>query len=67
MENFLGVYSNYLDHLENIDVDYQMNMAMVINKNINANFGINNLLYDDDALQDIQLKEVFGLGFNAKF
>ena len=66
MENILGLYSNYLDHPENIDVDYKMNMVMTINKYISANFGIN-LLYDDNALQDIQLKEIFGLGFNAKF
>jgi len=66
MENILGLYSNYLDKPENVDVDYQMNMLMKINKYISANFGIN-LLYDDNALQDIQLKEVFGLGFNAKF
>ena len=66
MENILGLYSNYLDHPENVDVDYQMNMVMTINKYISANFGLN-LLYDDNALQDIQLKEVFGLGFNAKF
>ena len=66
MENILGLYSNYLDQPENIDVDYKMNMVMTINKYISANFGIN-LLYDDNALQDIQLKEIFGLGFNAKF
>jgi len=66
MENMLGLYSNYLDKPENIDVDYQMNMVMTINKYISANFGVN-LLYDDDALQDLQVKEVFGLGFNAKF
>ncbi len=66
MENMLGLYSNYLDHPENIDVDYKMNMVMTINKYISANFGIN-LLYDDNALQDIQLKEILGLGFNAKF
>ncbi len=66
MENILGLYSNYLDHPENIDVDYQMNMVMTINKYISANLGLN-LLYDDNALQDLQVKEVFGLGFNAKF
>ena len=65
MENMLGLYSNYLDHPENVDVDYQMNLLMKINKYISANFGLN-LLYDDNALKDLQLKEVFGLGFNAK-
>jgi len=66
MENILGLYSNYLEKPQNIDVDYQMNMVMAINKYISANLGLH-LLYDDNALQDIQLKEVFGLGFNAKF
>ena len=66
MENILGLYSNYLDHPENVDVDYQMNMVMAVNKYISANLGLH-LLYDDNALQDLQVKEVFGLGFNAKF
>jgi len=66
IENILGLYSNYLDKPENVDVDYKMNIIMTVNKYISANFGLN-LLYDDNALQDIQLKEVFGLGFNAKF
>ncbi len=66
MENILNLYSNYLEKPENVDVDYQMNMVMTINKYISANFGLN-LFYDDNALKDLQVKEVFGLGFNAKF
>jgi hypothetical protein len=66
MENILGFYSNYLDHPENVDVDYQMNMLMTVNKYISANLGLH-LLYDDNAIQELQLKEVFGIGFNAKF
>ncbi len=66
VENILGLYSNYLDHPENMDVDYQMNMVMAVNKYISANLGLH-MLYDDNASYDVQLKEVFGLGFNAKF
>ncbi len=66
MENILDLYSNYLDNPQNVDVSYQMNMVMTINKYISANLGLH-LLYDDNALQDIQFKEVFGLGFNANF
>ncbi len=66
VENILGLYSNYLDHPENVDVDYQMNIAMIINKYFSANVGLHTI-YDDNALQDIQFKEIFGLGFNAKF
>jgi len=66
MENILGLYSNYLENPQNIDVSYQMNMVMKVNKYISANLGLH-LLYDDDALKDLQFKEVFGLGFNAIF
>jgi len=66
MENILGLYSNYLKNPQNIDVSYQMNMVMKVNKYISANLGLH-LLYDDDALKDVQFKEVFGLGFNAIF
>ncbi len=66
MENILGLYSNYLDQPQNVDVDYQMNILMTVNKYVSANFSLN-LLYDDNAYKDIQVKEVFGLGFNAKF
>ena len=66
MENILGLYSNYLDKPQNIDVSYQMNMVMKVNKYISANLGLH-LLYDDNALKDLQFKEVFGLGFNTVF
>jgi len=66
MENILDLYSNYLKNPQNVDVSYQMNMLMKVNKYVSANLGIH-LLYDDDALQDIQFKEVFGIGFNANF
>ncbi len=66
MENILGLYSNYLDKPQNIDVSYQMNMVMKVNKYVSANLGLH-FLYDDNALKDLQFKEVFGLGFNAIF
>jgi hypothetical protein len=66
VENILGLYSNYLNNPQNIDVSYQMNMVMKVNKYVSANLGLH-FLYDDDALKDMQFKEVFGLGFNAVF
>ncbi len=66
MENILGLYSNYLEDPQNIDVSYQMNMVMKVNKYISANLGLH-FLYDDNALKDLQFKEVFGLGFNTTF
>ena len=32
IKNRLNIYSNYLDNPQNIDVDYQMNVIMKINK-----------------------------------
>jgi hypothetical protein len=36
IENRLNLYSNYLDNPENVDIDYQMNVAMRINKYLTA-------------------------------
>ncbi len=66
MENILNLYSNYLDHPENIDINHQLNLVMQINKYISANLGLHTI-YDDNMLQETQFKEVFGVGFNYKF
>jgi hypothetical protein len=69
MENILNLYSNYLDHPENIDVDYQMNLVMKVNKFMSANVSFQ-AIYDDNAnpiKSEIQIREVFGLGVNYSF
>jgi hypothetical protein len=37
IENRLNLYSNYLDNPQNVDIDYQMNLVMKINKYLSAN------------------------------
>ncbi len=69
MENILNLYSNYLDKPENIDVDYQMNLVMKVNKFMSANVSLQ-AIYDDNAnpvKSEIQIREVFGLGINYTF
>ncbi len=66
MENILNVYSNYLDKPQNVDMDYQMNLVMKVNKYISANLNFQ-ALYDDNAVGAFQIKEVFGLGVNYGF
>lgn len=66
MENILNLYSNYLDTPQNVDIDYQMNMVMKINKYISTNLSFQ-ALYDDNAIGAFQVKEVFGLGVNYGF
>ena len=64
-EQRLGLYSNYLDKPQNVDLDYQATINMTVNKNISANL-ILQLVYDDNAVQDLQVREVFGIGVNVK-
>jgi hypothetical protein len=66
MENILVLYSNYLKEPQNVDIDYTMNLVMSINEYLSANF-IFQTVYDDNAFEGFQIREVFGLGVNYIF
>lgn len=66
VENRLNLYSNYLDNPQNIDVDYQMNVIMKINKYLSANVALQ-AIYDDNSVKAVQMREVFGLGVTYGF
>jgi hypothetical protein len=66
VENLLNLYSNYLEKPENVDLDYQINIVMTINKVLSANFTFQTI-YDDDAFQGFQTRQIFGLGVNYGF
>lgn len=66
MENILAAYSNYLEDPQNVDIDYTMNLVMQINKYLSTNLTVQ-AIYDDNAFQGLQLREVFGLGVNFNF
>ncbi len=68
-------FSNYLNNPQNIDVNWEVLIAMKVNKFITANLSTQ-LLYDDDInIVDkdgkvgprTQFKEIFGVGFAYKF
>lgn len=65
-ENILNLYSNYLEDAGNIDIDYTLNVIMKINDYLSANIALQ-AIYDDNAVAAVQVREVFGLGFNYKF
>ncbi|WP_136667229.1 DUF3078 domain-containing protein [Flavobacterium sp. H122] len=65
-ENILNLYSNYLDKPQNVDIDYQANLVMKVNKYISTNLAFQ-AIYDDNAVGAFQIREVFGLGFNYGF
>ncbi|SDW15475.1 DUF3078 domain-containing protein [Flavobacterium degerlachei] len=66
IENRLNLYSNYLDNPQNVDIDYQMNLVMKINKYLSANVALRTI-YDDNSIQAVQVSEVFGIGVNYGF
>ncbi|WP_317124992.1 hypothetical protein [Flavobacterium sp. RSP49] len=66
IENRVNLYANYLENPQNVDVDYQMNIVMKINKYLSANVALQ-AIYDDNSIQAVQMREVFGLGVNYGF
>ena len=65
-ENTLNLYSNYLEDPQNVDIDYSLNIVMKVNKFLSANLSFQ-AIYDDNAYQGLQTREVFGLGLNFGF
>ncbi|WP_335966746.1 DUF3078 domain-containing protein [Galbibacter sp. PAP.153] len=66
VENILNLYSNYLEDPQNVDMDYTMNVVMKINEYLSTNLNLQ-LVYDDNAVSALQVREVFGLGVNVGF
>lgn len=66
VENLFNAYTNYLDKPENLDIDYQLNVVMTINKALSTNFTFQTI-YDDNAFRGFQTRQVFGLGINYGF
>ncbi len=66
MENILNLYSNYLEDPQNVDLDYTMNLVMNINTYISTTLAYQTI-YDDNAFEGLQTRQVFGLGLNYNF
>ncbi|NBL65051.1 DUF3078 domain-containing protein [Flavobacterium sp. NST-5] len=65
-ENILNLYSNYLEDLQNVDLDYQLNIVLKINKYLTTNLSFQ-AVYDDNAFRGFQIRQVFGVGANYGF
>lgn len=82
MSHRVNLYTDYLISFGNIDVDWEMNFNLKVNKHINANIGTH-LIYDDDIKFDevvaddgtvtdpgiprIQFKQLLGVGLTYAF
>ena len=65
-ENIVNLYSNYLEDPQNVDLDYQLNIVMTINKYLSTNFTFQTI-YDDNAFRGFQTRQNIGLGVNYGF
>src|SRR5690606_694801 len=65
-DNRLGIYSNYLEKVLNMDVAYQGVLDMKINNFLSAQATVN-LFYDENQIKKTQLKETLGVGLAYKF
>jgi len=81
MSNRLSLYSDYLNHFGNVDIDWELSFKLTINKYIKANIGThliydNDIKFKDDIDNDgeletlgarIQLKQLLGIGVLFSF
>lgn len=65
-ENILNLYSNYLEDPQNVDIDYQLNIVMKINRYLTTNLSFQTI-YDDNAFKGFQLRQVFGVAATYQF
>lgn len=59
-------FSNYKHQPGNIDIFWTNILALKVNKYLSANVALD-FLYDDDAVARLQLRQLLGIGFSAKF
>ncbi len=82
MNHRLSLYTDYLQSFGNIDVDWELNFKLIVNKYIKTNIGTQ-VIFDDDILFDevvdangvvttngipkIQFKQILGIGIAFDF
>lgn len=79
LENRLSFYSDYINKFGNIDIDWQLQLDLVVNQYVKATIG-SHLIYDDDSKSKkeiggqqviggpkIQLKQLLGVGLLYSF
>ncbi|WP_420321130.1 DUF3078 domain-containing protein [Flagellimonas sp.] len=82
MNHRISLYSDYIESFGNVDVDWELNFNLKVNKYINANIGTH-VIFDDDIKFDevadadgniidpgiprIQFKQLLGVGLNYAF
>lgn len=65
-DNRLGIFSNYLDKPQNLVVAYSALIDLKVNKFLSTQITAD-LMYDDNQIGKLQLKETLGVGLTYKF
>ncbi|WP_025742187.1 DUF3078 domain-containing protein [Aquimarina pacifica] len=66
VEHLLTMYSNYIEDWANVDIDYTLNINLLVNKYITGSFVFQSI-YDDNATNGFQIREVMGIGLKYEF
>lgn len=79
LDHRLTMYTDYLNNFGNIDIDWQVQLDLVVNEYVKANIGAH-VIYDDDIKSTeevggtvvtsgpkVQLKQMLGLGLTYTF
>jgi hypothetical protein len=79
LEHRMSLYTDYINKFGNIDIDWQLQLAMVVNQYVKANIGTH-VIYDDDIKfkeeiagvqvtkgPRVQLKQILGVGIEYNF
>ena len=64
--NKISLFSNYLEDIKNVDLDYTGTHNIKVNDYLSAMIELQ-LVYDDNALKDLQLRQVFGIAIGFPF
>ena len=59
-------FSNYKHDPQNVDIFWTNILALKVNNYLSANIALD-FLFDDDAIARLQLRQLLGIGFSAKF
>lgn len=62
----ISLVANYLEEFKNIDLDATTTLDMKVNDYLSALFEVQ-FLYDDNAIADLQFRQVFGVAISIPF
>lgn len=66
LTNRLDFFTNYLHNPQNVDVNWQMNLTLKVNKYINTTINVN-LIYDDDILLPVERTRINDQGITETY